>query len=162
LPVGAYAGKKEIMKMVAPAGTMYQAGTLSGNPLAMTAGLVTIQALLEPGVFGTMAKMTAELIQGIQSAAVSAHIPIQCGYAGTMFGFYFLNEPNAAITDYATAKKYADTRRYAHFFHALLDAGIYFAPSQFEAAFMSSAHTQNEIQETIMRAAETMTQFAAP
>jgi glutamate-1-semialdehyde 2,1-aminomutase len=149
LPVGAYAGKREIMKCVAPAGTMYQAGTLSGNPLAMTAGLATIRALLEPGVFEAMEIAASNLIRGIQAAAASAHIPIQAVSAGSMFGFYFLKESGAAITDYVTAKQYADTERYAKFFHAMLDAGIYFAPSQFEAGFVSSAHTDDVVQNTL-------------
>jgi glutamate-1-semialdehyde 2,1-aminomutase len=153
LPVGAYGGKREIMQLVAPAGPMYQAGTLSGNPLAMTAGLATLGAWLEPGVFEAAAERTTQLAAGIQSSAVSAGIPLQSGHAGTMFGFYFLNQPNVAITDYATARQYTDTQRYALFFHAMLDQGIYFAPSQFEAAFMSSAHTEADIVDTITLAA---------
>lgn len=149
LPVGAYAGKREIMKMVAPSGTMYQAGTLSGNPLAMMAGIATIRALLEPGVFDAITGNVSELIAGLISAADSADIPIQTGSAGTMFGFYFLKSPGVTIDDYASAKRHADTARYAQFFHAMLEAGIYFAPSQFEAAFMSSAHGSEEIQATI-------------
>jgi glutamate-1-semialdehyde 2,1-aminomutase len=149
LPVGAYAGKREIMQMVAPAGSMYQAGTLSGNPLAMTAGLATIQALLEPGVFETMANAAATLVEGLQAAAASANVPIQAGQAGSMFGFYFLKEAEAVISNYADAKQFADTARYAKFFHAMLEAGVYFAPSQFEAGFTSSAHTPDLIQETI-------------
>jgi glutamate-1-semialdehyde 2,1-aminomutase len=149
LPVGAYAGKREIMKLVAPSGTMYQAGTLSGNPLAMMAGIATIRALLETGVFDAITGNVSKLIAGLISAADSADIPIQTGSAGTMFGFYFLKSPGVAIDDYASAKRHADTARYAQFFHAMLEAGIYFAPSQFEAAFMSSAHGSEEIQATI-------------
>ena len=149
LPVGAYAGKREIMKMVAPAGTMYQAGTLSGNPLAMTAGIATIRALLEVGVFASIAERVTELIAGLQSAAQAANIPIQARSAGTMFGFYFLKTPDAVIDNYASAKRHADTTRYGKFFHAMLEAGVYFAPSQFEAAFMSSAHGGDEIHATI-------------
>ncbi|MBZ0288892.1 MAG: aminotransferase class III-fold pyridoxal phosphate-dependent enzyme, partial [Anaerolineae bacterium] len=149
LPVGAYAGKRDIMHMVAPAGTMYQAGTLSGNPLAMTAGLATIRALLEPGVFEAMVSAASTLIQGIESAASACNIPIQSASAGSMFGFYFLKESSAAITDYASAKNHAHTARYAQFFHAMLDAGVYFAPSQFEAGFVSSAHTKDVIETTL-------------
>jgi glutamate-1-semialdehyde 2,1-aminomutase len=149
LPVGAYAGKREIMEMVAPSGTMYQAGTLSGNPLAMTAGIATIRALLEAGVFDSIAERVTELITGLQSAAAAAAIPIQAGSAGTMFGFYFLKMPDAVIDDYAGAKRHAHTARYGQFFHAMLEAGIYFAPSQFEAGFMSSAHGGDEIDATI-------------
>lgn len=149
LPVGAYAGKREIMKSVAPAGTMYQAGTLSGNPLAMTAGLATIRALLEPGVFAAMETAAANLIQGIEAAAALVNLPIQAGSAGSMFGFYFLKEPGASISDYASAKRHAHSERYGRFFHAMLDAGIYFAPSQFEAGFTSSAHTPDVIASTL-------------
>ena len=145
LPVGAYAGKREIMQMVAPAGPMYQAGTLSGNPLAMTAGLATIRTLLQPGVFEGIADRTRELIEGIRAMG----LPIQANYAGTMFGFYFLKDPNAVIRDYPSAKAYADVDRYKRFFHAMLEAGFYFAPSQFEAGFMSAAHTAEDVRETL-------------
>lgn len=149
LPVGAYAGKREIMQTVAPAGPMYQAGTLSGNPLAMTAGLVTIWTLIEPGTFERIEQQTQKLVDGIADAAQSAGIAIQTGNAGTMFGFYFLREAGASITNYDQAKQYADTERYGRFFHAMLEQGVYFAPSQFEAAFLSSAHGDNEIQATL-------------
>ncbi len=149
LPVGAYAGKREIMAQVAPAGSMYQAGTLSGNPLAMTAGLATLRALLQPGVFDAIASKTVELVAGIESVMQRAGVPVQTGYTGTMFGFYFLNTSDALITDYASAKQYADPGRYARFFHALLEAGVYLAPSQFEAGFMSSAHSDDDIETTL-------------
>ncbi|HEY7339439.1 MAG TPA: glutamate-1-semialdehyde 2,1-aminomutase [Ktedonobacterales bacterium] len=161
LPVGAYGGKREIMRQVAPAGPMYQAGTLSGNPLAMAAGLATLNTWLEPGVFEAAAERTTRLAAGIQTSADAAGIPVQSGHAGTMFGFYFLNEPGATITDYATARQHADTQRYARFFHAMLDQGVYFAPSQFEAAFMSSVHTDADIRDTINKAAATMGELAA-
>ncbi len=161
LPVGAYAGKRDIMKMVAPSGTMYQAGTLSGNPLAMTAGLATIQALLEPGVFDTIAENTSELVAGIQSAAEDANVSLQAAGVGTMFGFYFLKTPDVVIADYASAKRHADTDRYAWFFQSMLDAGVYFAPSQFEAAFMSSAHRIDDIQATISAAKQVLLQLAS-
>ncbi len=146
LPVGAYAGKREIMNMVAPAGAMYQAGTLSGNPLAMTAGLATLHALREPGVFEAISQMAARLVTGMEAAA---SVPVQAASVGTMFGFYFLKTPDAAITDYASAKQHADSGRYARFFHAMLDAGVYFAPSQFEAGFLSSAHSEADVQATL-------------
>ena len=154
LPVGAYAGKRAIMQMVAPSGAMYQAGTLSGNPLAMTAGLATIRALLEPGILESLENRTMELVSGIREAAAAAHVPIQSGLAGSMFGFYFLKEDGMVIHNYADAKRCADTERYARFFHAMLDAGFYFAPSQFEAAFMSSAHTDTDVQATIAAVAQ--------
>jgi glutamate-1-semialdehyde 2,1-aminomutase len=149
LPVGAYAGKRQIMETVAPAGPMYQAGTLSGNPLAMTAGLVTLQELTKEGVFESIAQMTLTLVDGIQSLASEYKIPLQIGWAGSMFGFYFLKEAGTKITDYASAKAFADTTRYGQFFHAMLERGVYFAPSQFEAGFLSSAHTEAEIAQTL-------------
>jgi glutamate-1-semialdehyde 2,1-aminomutase len=149
LPVGAYAGKREIMKCVAPAGKMYQAGTLSGNPLAMAAGLATLRSLLEPGMFARIERTTALLVDGIADAALASGVPIQPAYAGSMFGFYFLNERGASITDYQSAKAHADTARYARFFHGMLERGFYFAPSQFEAGFVSSAHSEDDIRRTV-------------
>jgi glutamate-1-semialdehyde 2,1-aminomutase len=149
LPVGAYAGKRAIMELVAPAGPMYQAGTLSGNPLAMTAGLATLRALTAPGVFEGVAATTGALVNGIEAAAAAADIPIQAGCAGSMFGFYFLKTPGTTIANYADAKAYADPVRYGRFFHAMLDHGIYLAPSQFEAGFVSSAHGAGEIDATL-------------
>ena len=149
LPVGAYAGKREIMQHVAPAGSMYQAGTLSGNPLAMTGGLVTLQELSADGVFAEIATQTQILSDGIHTIADEYHIPIQRGYAGSMMGFYFLKEAGGVIRDYDSAKAYAHTERYAQFFHAMLERGVYFAPSQFEAGFVSSAHTSADIQTTL-------------
>ena len=149
LPVGAYAGKREIMAHVAPVGTMYQAGTLSGNPLAMTAGLVTLQELSADGVFANISAQTQALSDGIQAIADETNIPIQRGYAGSMMGFYFLKESGAVIRDYASAKAYAHTERYAKFFHAMLERGVYFAPSQFEAGFVSSAHSEADIETTL-------------
>ena len=156
LPVGAYAGKQEIMEQVAPAGTTYQAGTLSGNPLAMTAGLATIKKLLEPGHFDRIQANTTDLVEGIQREAQRVGVPLQAAHAGTMFGFYFLNDPDARIVDYAGAKAFADGDRYGRFFHAMLERGVYLAPSQFEAAFMSSAHSAGDIDATLQAAAEAL------
>jgi glutamate-1-semialdehyde 2,1-aminomutase len=156
LPVGAYAGKAEIMQTVAPAGAMYQAGTLAGNPLAMTAGIVTLNALREPGVFDDIVEATCALVEGIGDAARQVGVPIQAGYAGTMFGFYFLKDAQAIITNYAEAKQYADADRYAGFFHAMLERGVYLAPSQFEAGFVSSAHNAEIIDLTVDAAKEVL------
>jgi glutamate-1-semialdehyde 2,1-aminomutase len=161
LPVGAYAGKREIMQHVAPAGTMYQAGTLSGNPLAMAAGLTTLRTLLSDGVFDSIKQTTTALVQGLNDAAASTSVPLQASHVGTMFGFYFLKTSEAAIVDYTSAKQYADTDRYARFFHAMLEQGVYFAPSQFEAGFMSSAHTMDDVQATLSAAKNIFIQFAS-
>lgn len=148
LPVGAYAGKKRFMELVAPSGPVYQAGTLSGNPLAMAAGLATVQNLLQPGVFASIARLTDELVQGIREAADAARLPLQVASAGTMFGFYFLTEGGARVTDYASARIFADVASYRRFFQAMLMQGIYLAPGQFEAGFMSYAHSKDDIQAT--------------
>ncbi|HEY7022527.1 MAG TPA: glutamate-1-semialdehyde 2,1-aminomutase [Ktedonobacterales bacterium] len=161
LPVGAYAGKREIMKLVAPSGPVYQAGTLSGNPLAMRAGLATLQALLAPGVFEAMAQMTAQLAVGIEDAARSTGVPLQVAHVGSMFGYYFLTAPDAAITDYRSAKAYADTERYARYFHDMLERGVYLAPSQYEAGFMSAVHSEADIAATIATAEDSFAGIVA-
>jgi glutamate-1-semialdehyde 2,1-aminomutase len=144
------------MRTVAPEGAMYQAGTLSGNPLAMTAGIATLKALRQPDVFDRIVESTSTLTEGIQRAAQQANIPIQAGYAGTMFGFYFLKEAGVAITNYAEARKYADSERYGRFFHAMLERGVYFAPSQFEAGFLSTTHTNSTIEMTVSAVKEVL------
>jgi glutamate-1-semialdehyde 2,1-aminomutase len=149
LPVGAYAGKRDIMRMVAPSGPMYQAGTLSGNPLAMAAGLATLEGLNAPGVFDGIAQITVRLAKSMSQAAAEAGIPVQCGHAGSMFGCYFLHEAGQTIRDYATAKQYAHTERFGAFFHAMLERGVYLAPSQYEAGFVSSAHTDADMDATL-------------
>lgn len=149
LPVGAYAGKRHIMQRVAPVGTMYQAGTLSGNPLAMAAGLATLTELQRDGVFEAIAQRTQQLATGIAEVMQKHAIPSQVNYAGTMFGFYLLKNPDGIIRDFASAKQYADTEHYARFFHAMLKQGIYFAPSQYEAGFLSSQHSIEDIEHTL-------------
>lgn len=152
LPVGAYAGKREIMQTVAPAGDMYQAGTLSGNPLAMTAGLMTIRLLLHDDNFAKIQAQTTKLADGMRAIAKKLEIPMQIGNAGTMLGFYFLKQAGAKITDYASAKQYADTELYGKFFHAMMARGVYFAPSQYEAGFVSLAHEYDHINTTLTSA----------
>jgi glutamate-1-semialdehyde 2,1-aminomutase len=155
LPVGAYAGKREIMETVAPAGPMYQAGTLSGNPLAMTAGLVTLRELRRPGVFEGIVAQTERLCQGIGQAATAAGMPVYQTQVGTMFCTYFTEGP---VTDYTSAKT-SDTAAFGRFFQAMLHAGVYLAPSQFEAGFTSTAHRDNVIEATI-EAAQTAFRLA--
>jgi glutamate-1-semialdehyde 2,1-aminomutase len=158
LPVGAYAGKRRIMQHVAPAGTMYQAGTLSGNPLAMAAGVATLRELFRAGGFDAATRRTTMLADGLAAAARAAGIPIQVGHSGSMFGFYFLKHEDARITDYESAKMHTDTDR---FFNAMLERGFYFAPSQFEAAFLSTAHTDADILATIDVAGNIFSKVAA-
>ena len=150
LPVGAYAGRRDIMETVAPAGPMYQAGTLSGNPLAMTAGIVTLSILQEPGIFDQLVARTKRLCAGIGQAAQSAGVPVTQTQVGTMFCTYFAEGP---VTNWSTASN-SDTEKFGRFFHAMLKEGVYIAPSQFEAGFMSTAHT-DEVIETTVAAAQT-------
>jgi glutamate-1-semialdehyde 2,1-aminomutase len=148
LPVGAYGGRREIMQQVSPLGPVYQAGTLSGNPLAMAAGVATLRLLAEPGVYAHLESLSARFADGMAAAARDAGVPYTANRVGSMFTGFFCAE---AVTDYATAKR-ASTRRYARFFHALLERGVYFAPSQFEAGFMSLAHTDADIDATLENA----------
>ncbi len=145
LPVGAYAGRRDIMETIAPVGPMYQAGTLSGNPLAMTAGIETLKVLREPGVFDGLVARTDQLCTGFGEAAQSAGIPIYQTQVGTMFCTYFAEDP---VTNWVTASK-SDVQQFGRFFQAMLERGVYIAPSQFEAGFMSAAHTDDVIEATI-------------
>ena len=145
LPVGAYAGKREIMEMVAPAGPMYQAGTLSGNPLAMTAGIETLKVLKEPGVYEELEAKTARLAEGIGLAARESQVPIYQTHVGTMFCTFFTKGP---VTNYDTAKA-SDTVKFGTFFTTMLESGVYLAPSQFECSFVSLAHNMNDIELTL-------------
>ena len=144
LPAAAYGGRADLMQLVAPEGHVYQAGTLSGNPLAMAAGLATLHELAVPGVFDQLTQRASAISSALREEAERAGVPIQVASIGSMWGFFFSDE---AVTDYASAKR-SDTKRYARFFHACLDAGVYFAPSQFEAAFVSIAHDEGVHRET--------------
>lgn len=145
LPCAAYGGRRDIMEQVAPLGPMYQAGTLSGNPLAMAAGIATL-AHLNPALYADLEQRGGVLLDGMLAAAEDAGVALQTAQAGTMFGFFFSAEP---INSYADAKAYADTDRYRRFFHAMLDQGVYLAPSQFEAGFLSIGHTAEVIDATL-------------
>ena len=141
LPVGAYGGRGEIMELVAPAGPVYQAGTLSGNPLAMTAGIETLRALVEPGVWDGLERAGERLLAGL--GAIGA--PVQLARVGTMFGLFFTEAPVRSWED----ARLADTERFAAFHRGLLERGVYLAPSQFEVGFLSTAHGDAEIDATI-------------
>jgi glutamate-1-semialdehyde 2,1-aminomutase len=136
LPVGAYGGRRDLMERVAPLGGVYQAGTLSGNPLAVAAGLATLRALADPAVYARLEALGAQLERGLRDAAAKAGVPLAVNRVGSMLTAFFTEGP---VTDYATAKR-ADTQRYARYFHAMLERGVFLAPSQFEAAFVSLAH----------------------
>jgi glutamate-1-semialdehyde 2,1-aminomutase len=148
LPVGAYGGKREIMELVAPVGPMYQAGTLSGNPLAMSAGIAALDLLKMPGTWDRLEKASADLASGIGAAAQAAGVPIQQTRVGTMFTTFFSEVPPK---DWNTVKL-ADKERYGQFFRAMLESGVYLAPSAFEAGFMSTAHTDADIEATVAAA----------
>ena len=145
LPVGAYGGRAEIMRMVAPEGPVYQAGTLSGNPLAMTAGIETLNVLRQGDVFAELERKAARLEEGIADAASRAGMPVRILRVGSLLTAFFTAEP---VTDYESAKS-ADTERFGEFFRRLLERGIYWPPSQFEAAFVSLAHSDEDIEATI-------------
>lgn len=152
LPVGAYGGKKEIMSMVAPEGPVYQAGTLSGNPLAVTAGIETLKILSKNNIYERLEAKMQSLEDGLKDAAKKANVKTRFYRAGTMFCSYFTDND---VVDYATAKK-ADTQMFSKFFMGMLNKGVYLAPSQFEAGFMSLAHSNSDISHTIAAAYKTM------
>ncbi|MEE9216830.1 MAG: aminotransferase class III-fold pyridoxal phosphate-dependent enzyme, partial [Anaerolineales bacterium] len=148
LPVGAYGGKKEIMEMVAPAGPMYQAGTLSGNPLAMTAGIETLKQLRGAALWQRMEARLTMLTEGLGALAQEIGIPLQLARVGTMFSAFFADE---LPLDWKGVKT-CDTERFASYFREMLSRGIYLAPSQFEAGFFSAAHGEREVEATLQAA----------
>ncbi len=152
LPVGAYGGKAEIMEMVAPEGPVYQAGTLSGNPLAMTAGIETLKIISRKGTYERLERKAALLEEGLRDAAKRAGVKTRFYRAGTMFCTYFTG---SNVYDYETAKK-SDTEMFARFFRGMLQRGVNVAPSQFEAGFISLAHTERDIEKTVGAAYEAM------
>ena len=145
LPVGAYGGTREIMNNIAPAGPVYQAGTLSGNPLSMTAGLVTLRRLRDESVYERLERSSKKLCDGLAAAAQEAGVTTTTNRIGSMWTGFFTGEP---VVDWDSANK-CDREKYGKFFHAMLDHGVYLAPSQFEAAFVSLAHTDEVIERTI-------------
>ncbi len=156
LPVGAYGGRRDLMRMMAPEGPVYQAGTLSGNPLAVAAGLTTLQILQHEQPYAAIDTRCERLARATADAAKRAGVPVRVVGVGSMMTTFFTDEP---VTNYATAAR-ADTKRYAAFFHACLRRGVMFAPSQFEAAFVSAAHTDDDIEMTIARVADAFREIA--
>ena len=149
LPVGAYGGRREIMEMVAPLGPMYQAGTLSGNPLAVTAGLTTLTQLQEPGAYERLESLAGRLADGLAQAFAQAEVPATLNRVGSMLTGFFTAGP----VDSLAQVEQADTEAYGRYFHAMLERGVYLAPSQFEAGFVSLAHTEADIDRTVEIAA---------
>ena len=148
LPVGAYGGRNEIMDLIAPTGPVYQAGTLSGNPLAVTAGLATLRQLRAKGIYKKLEELSAALAKGVGEGAKKASIPLTQTRVGSMLTSFFTAGP---VVDWNSAKL-SDTKRYGMFFHKMLDQGVYLAPSQFEATFLSTAHTHADVEKTIRAA----------
>ena len=154
MPVGAFGGRRDIMQRLAPVGPIYQAGTLSGNPVAMTAGLTTLELLSAPGFHQRLKASTDMLVQRLATAAASAGIPLATNHVCGMFGFFFTSE--RSIDRYSQVMA-CDVERFKRFFHGMLAEGVYFAPSAFEAGFMSAAHTTADIDATIAAAARVFT-----
>jgi glutamate-1-semialdehyde 2,1-aminomutase len=147
LPVGAFGGRADAMDRVAPAGPVYQAGTLSGNPMAMAAGFATLK-LLTPAAYEKLERLSAKLAEGLAKAAAEAKVPVQVNRVGSMLTVFFSDKP---VFDAASARA-CSTKRFGAFFHALLENGVYFPPSQFEAAFLSTAHTEDDVEATLRAA----------
>jgi glutamate-1-semialdehyde 2,1-aminomutase len=157
LPVGAYAGRAELMNHVAPLGPVYQAGTLAGNPLAMAAGIATMKQLTAPGLYDRINENAERLVSGLRKAIAEARVPAQVNAFGSLSTIFFTAQP---VQNYTDAKR-SDTKRYARFFREMLDRDMFLAPSQFEAAFVSTAHTPEDIDKTIAAATDSLRAIAA-
>ena len=153
LPVGAYGGRRNIMTHIAPQGPVYQAGTLSGNPLAMAAGIATLKQIQMPGFYQALEAKAERLLNGLRTAAQKADIPVSCSRVGAMLGMFFTNR---AVTNFDDAKT-SDLDRFSAYYRGMLESGVYLAPSQFEAFFLSAAHDEQAIDETV-KAAENVFQ----
>ncbi|MFZ0612003.1 MAG: aminotransferase class III-fold pyridoxal phosphate-dependent enzyme, partial [Desulfobacterales bacterium] len=152
LPVGAYGGRRDIMALIAPQGPVYQAGTLSGNPLAMAAGIATLKQLQRPGFYEALDKVSGKLARGLQEAAAAAGQPVCVSRVGSMLGLFFTG---TAVHNFSDAKT-SDLKKFAAFYKGMRERGIYLAPSQYEALFVSAAHTDEQIDATVAAAAEVM------
>ena len=146
MPVGAFGGKREIMQHIAPLGPVYQAGTLSGNPVAMAAGLATLELISQPGFLDPVVERTDRMVQGLVERAKQFNIPLTSNHVGTMWGLFFSEEEK--IVNYQQVMA-CDTERFARFFHGMLEEGVYLAPASYEAGFTSSAHTDQDIKDTL-------------
>ncbi|WP_317930363.1 glutamate-1-semialdehyde 2,1-aminomutase [Halioxenophilus sp. WMMB6] len=146
MPVGAFGGKREVMEQIAPLGPIYQAGTLSGNPVAMAAGLANLKLVQAPGFYSALSQKTESLIAGLQQRAEAAGIPFTTNHVGSMFGFFFTEEPT--ITNYQQVMA-CNIPRFNRFFHGMLEQGVYLAPASYEAGFMSAAHSDDDIEYTL-------------
>jgi glutamate-1-semialdehyde 2,1-aminomutase len=156
MPVGAFGGRRDVMEHIAPLGPIYQAGTLSGNPVAMAAGMKTLELIAEPGFYEQLAGSVDRLCDGIEAVARDAGIALSSNRVGGMFGLFFSDEPRIRRFDQVMA---CDQDRFKLFFHGLLERGVYLAPSAFEAGFVSAAHSDADIDETIAKAAEVLSEL---
>ncbi len=152
VPVAAYGGRADLMDHVAPLGPVYQAGTLAGNPLAMRAGIAALKQLAKPGLYEEMTEMAQRLVSGLRAQIANAGIPAQINAMGSLATVFFTSEP---VRNYTDARR-SDTKRYARFFREMLERGIFLAPSQFEAAFVSAAHTSQDVDRTLVAAQESL------
>ena len=153
LPVGAFGGKREVMEHIAPLGPVYQAGTLSGNPISMAAGLATLKLIQQPGFHDKLASTSEKLVTGMKQLADEANVPMAISHAGGMFGFFFTEDDQV---DYYEQVANSDQERFKKFFHLMLDRGVYLAPSAFEAGFVSAQHSDAEIEHTLNAAREAL------
>ena len=146
MPVGAFGGRRDVMEKIAPLGPVYQAGTLSGNPVAMAAGLKNLELISKPNFYPPIIERTTRLVEGLQAAADAANIPFTTNHVGTMFGFFFTGEKK--VENFAQVMA-CDNERFNRFYHGMLKEGVYLAPASYEAGFMSAAHTDADIDATI-------------
>ncbi len=146
MPVGAFGGKREIMEHIAPLGPVYQAGTLSGNPVAMAAGLATLNIISQDGFYESLTKQTTKLVEGLKERAAKANIPLTTNQAGAMFGFFFTEEKEITTFEQVSA---CDAERFKKFYHGMLEEGVYLAPSAYETGFVSSMHSDEDIEKTL-------------
>ena len=156
MPVGAFGGRRDVMQMIAPSGPVYQAGTLSGNPVAMAAGLKTLELLENPAIYSQLNARTEQLVTGLQRLADEAGIPFTTNHVGSMFGFFFTEEKK--VTNFKQVMA-CNIPRFNQFFHGMLKRGIYLAPASYEAGFMSAAHTEDDIHTTLQAAKETFAEL---
>jgi glutamate-1-semialdehyde 2,1-aminomutase len=155
LPAGAYAGPKNLMEQISPAGSVYQAGTLSGNPVAMAAGLATLEILKEPGSYSTLEQTAADLAAGLTQAAAAANVPLTINRVGSMLTPFFPQADNTPITNF-TAATACNPKSFTTFFHSMRKSGVLLAPSQYEAIFISLAHGKDAIAQTIAAAEDAL------
>jgi glutamate-1-semialdehyde 2,1-aminomutase len=157
MPVGAFGGRRDVMQMIAPSGPVYQAGTLSGNPVAMAAGLKTLELLEQQDFYKNLSQRTTDLVNGLQQLADQAGIPFTTNHVGSMFGFFFTEEKK--ITNFKQVMA-CNIPRFNQFFHGMLKRGVYLAPASYEAGFMSAAHTKTDIDNTLTAAKETFAELS--